>query len=77
MTRKKMEGNEEQRRRKARAARAHRERPSAESATTGASKQRQHVSGGDEPHAAKLEKLREGKQPVIARKTPRPNPHSR
>jgi hypothetical protein len=77
MTRKKMEGDEERRRQKARAARAHGERPSAESATTRASKQRRHVSSDAEPHAAKVEKLREGKQPVIAQKTPRPRPHSR
>lgn len=70
---KKMEGNEEQRRKKAREARERGNAPSEEHATTGASKQRHH-EGDDAGHREKIEKIREGKQDVIRENTPEPRP---
>ncbi|GAA4089346.1 MULTISPECIES: hypothetical protein [Actinomadura] len=63
MVRKKMEGDETQRRKKAREARAAGSSPSAENVTTGASKQ-PHTRPGQEPHrhADRLEDIHRGKQ---------------
>lgn len=73
---KKMEGNEEQKRQKAREARERGNTPSEEHATSGASKQRQHL-GNKEGHKAKVETIRQGKQKVIRENTPEPRPGSR
>lgn len=76
MSGKQMEGNPEQRRKKAREAKERGNKPSEESATTGASKQRKHL-GDDEEHAEKIDTIREGKQKVIRENTPEPRPGSR
>lgn len=70
---KKMEGNEQQKRKKAREAREEGKSPSEAHATTGGSKQRQH-SGKDLGHRENIEKIREGKQEVIGENTPEPRP---
>jgi hypothetical protein len=77
MTRKKMEGNEEQRRQKAREARRHGRTPSEQGATQGASKQRRHLPA-DAEHGAKLRGIRQGKQPDPGQhvSTPEPRPGS-
>ena len=79
MTKKKMEGNEEQRRRKSREARSRGKAPSATRGTQGASRQRRHLPR-DEGHAEKLSSLREGKQPNpgihVAKPEPRPSSRS-
>ncbi len=61
MVRKKMEGDEEQRRAAAREAERAGERPSARSATTGASKQRAHLTASAD-HDEKTESVHRGKQ---------------
>jgi hypothetical protein len=67
MVRKKVEGNEEQRRAAARAARAAGERPSARNVTTGASKQRTHLPDRNSlDHDERMEPLTRGKQRVEA-----------
>jgi hypothetical protein len=71
--RKQTEGNEQQRRRAARDARARGRSASEVAATTGASKQDHHVRRKQD-HAAKLETLREGKQ---QERHPQPRPGSR
>lgn len=76
MSGKKMEGNEQQKRKKAREARERGNTPSEEHATSGASKQRQHL-GNEEGHVRKIEAIREGKQEVIRENTPEPRPGSR
>jgi hypothetical protein len=78
MAGKKMEGNEEQRRQKAREAKQAGQLPSEQGATHGASKQRKHLPH-DEDHVEKLQSIRQGKQPVIGHnvRTPRPRPRSR
>lgn len=78
MAGKKMEGNEEQRRQKARQAKRAGQLPSERAATQGASKQRKHLPH-DEDHVEKLQSIRQGKQPVIGHdvSTPRPRPRSR
>jgi hypothetical protein len=60
--RKQMEGNNLQRRKKAREARARGKLPSALQLTTGASKQREHVER-DEDHDKKVAARRQGKLP--------------
>ena len=70
---KKMEGNEEQKRKKAREAREEGKSPSEKHATTGGSKQRQH-EGEDTGYREKIEKIREGKHEVIRENTPEPRP---
>lgn len=75
MSGKQMEGNEQQRRGKAREARKRGNRASEEGGTLGASKQRQNVDS--DSHAEKLDKIREGKQKVIRENTPEPRPGSR
>ncbi|GAA2608464.1 hypothetical protein SMC26_29015 [Actinomadura fulvescens] len=63
MVRKKVEGNEEQRRAAAREARRAGEAPSARKVTTGASKQKGHLSGGGSPtHEQRLNAIHQGKQ---------------
>jgi hypothetical protein len=73
MSGKKMEGDEEQRRKAARRARERGRQPSAEGKTQGASKQREHLRNKEE-HREKIETIREGKQPIIAENTPEPRP---
>ena len=70
---KQMEGNEEQRRKKAREAREEGKAPSETGATKGASKQRQD-QGDDTGYREKIETIREGKQDVIQQNTPEPRP---
>lgn len=70
---KKMEGNAEQKRQKARDARERGNDPSEEGVTTGASKQRRQL-GTDEEHVEKLDSIRRGKQDVIGENTPEPRP---
>jgi hypothetical protein len=68
------EGNNEQRRTKAREARAAGKRPSESSATLGASKQRKEAKSGAS-HQEKMEQKREGKEARTAKGTsgkPRP-----
>ena len=72
MSGKKMEGNEEQKRQKARAAREDGERPSERGETSGASKQRRNAKG--EEYAETLDSKRRGKQDVIGENTPTPKP---
>jgi len=73
MSGKKMEGNEEQRRKAARRARDRGHEPSAEGKTQGASKQRRHLRD-KEGHREKIDTIREGKQPIIAENTPETRP---
>jgi hypothetical protein len=56
-----MEGDANQRRKKAREARLHGKRPSEVQATTGASKQREHEERSEE-HDEKVARRHEGKQ---------------
>lgn len=70
---KKMEGNEEQKRKKAREAREEGESASEQHATTGGSKQRQH-QGEEAGYREKIENIRQGKQDVIQQNTPEPRP---
>ena len=56
-----MEGNEEQRRQKAREAKRHGRSPSGEGGTMGASKQRRHLAA-DEDHDEKLRNIHRSKQ---------------
>ena len=60
-----MEGNEQAKRKHAREARAQGKAPSEVQATTGASKQREHL-GGKTDHVEKIAKRREGKPDQIA-----------
>jgi hypothetical protein len=78
MAGKKMEGNEQQRRRKAQDAKRTGRLPSEQGATLGASKQPHHLPS-DEEHDEKLQTIREGKQPDPGQhvSTPRPRPSSR
>jgi hypothetical protein len=78
MTRKKMEGNEQQRRKKAREARKRGRAPSQEAATTGASKQRHHLPEHDD-HVEKIDTIGEGKPPMPGMdvSTPETRPRSR
>ncbi len=64
MSGKKMEGNEQAKRKNARQARAQGKAPSEVQATTGASKQREHL-GGNADHVEKITKRREGKPDQI------------
>jgi hypothetical protein len=76
MSGKKMEGNEEQRRQKAREAKRHGSSASEQGASQGASKQRKHLPQ-DEDHVEKLESIRQGKQSVLAQDVSRPEPRPR
>ena len=60
MVRKRVEGNEEQKRGKGREAKARGHQPSEEGVTTGASKQRHEVHGGS--HKERVEARTRGKQ---------------
>jgi hypothetical protein len=73
-----MEGNEEQRRKKAREARRRGRVASGEQATQGASRQRHHLPE-DADHVEKLPMIRAGKQPDpgIHVSIPPPRPRSR
>ncbi|MFC0036792.1 hypothetical protein [Actinomadura rayongensis] len=72
MVRKKMEGNEEQRRKDGRAARAAGSTPSARSATTGSSKQTHSLpEHAPHHHAERLEDVHRGKNPDMS---PKPRP---
>lgn len=73
---KQMEGDNRQRRGKAREARRRGHLASEEAVTTGASKQRHHLPD-DEDHVEKIETIREGKQDVIRENTPEVRPRSR
>ena len=73
MSGKKMERNEQQRRRAAREARKRGNDPSAEGTTMGASKQRRHLPQ-DEDHREKIETIRRGKQPDISENVPDTRP---
>lgn len=78
MSGKKVEGNEDQRRQKAREAKRAGRLPSDRGATQGASRQRKHLRQ-DEDHVEKLQSVRQGKQPVLGHdvSTPQPRPRSR
>jgi hypothetical protein len=73
MAGKQMEGDNRERRKKAKEARDEGRLPSEDAATGGSSKQREHV-GGDVDHREKIETLRKGKQDVIQQNTPEPKP---
>jgi hypothetical protein len=73
MSGKQMEGDNRERRKKAKEARDEGKLPSEEAATAGSSKQREHVSD-DVDHREKIETIRKGKQDVIAQNTPEPKP---
>jgi hypothetical protein len=70
---KQMEGGNRERRKKAKEARDEGKLPSEEAATTGSSKQREHV-GGEVEHREKIETIRKGKPDVIQQNTPEPKP---
>ena len=71
---KQMEGSEEQKRQRAREARERGEKPSEAHATTGSSKQREHMDSSDDDHRERLENVRAGKPDVIDENTPEPRP---
>jgi hypothetical protein len=71
--RKRNEGNEEQRQKASRRARAAGKSPSAEGLSIGSSKQELHVKGS-RGHTEKLEARDKGRQPSSARNT-KPKPH--
>jgi hypothetical protein len=73
---KQMEGNNQQRRAKAKRARDEGKKPSEIGATTGASKQRNEADAGMS-HQERLDLKREGKQEVIRENTPEARPGSR
>lgn len=70
---KKMEGSEEQKRKKAREAKEEGMAPSEAGATSGSSKQREKL-GNNEDHKTKIENIRKGKQDIISENTPEPKP---
>ncbi|HSH46369.1 MAG TPA: hypothetical protein VK966_11050, partial [Longimicrobiales bacterium] len=70
---KQMEGDNRQRRKKAREARERGNTPGEENVTTGASKQRERMKH-DAGHREKIESIRQGKQEVISQNTPEPRP---
>jgi hypothetical protein len=69
---KQMEGDNRQRRKKAREAREEGQRPSETGGSLGASKQRTNVQ--DAEHREKIETIRQGKHKVIRENTPEPKP---
>ena len=73
---KQMEGDNRERRRKAREVRDEGRQPSEAGATTGASQQRHHLER-DEDHEQKIETIRKGKRDVIQQVTPEVRPRSR
>jgi hypothetical protein len=72
MSGKQMEGDNRQRRRKAKEARDEGNQPADEGATLGASKQRRNVDDTD--HRSRIEQIRKGKQRVIRENTPESRP---
>ena len=70
---KQMEGDNKERRKKAKQARDRGESPSEANATTGSSKQREQVER-KEGHADRVENIRKGKHDVIEQNTPEPRP---
>lgn len=70
---KQMEGDNRERRKKAKEARDEGKSPSAEHVTTGGSKQQEHI-GNEGEHKEKVENIREGKHDVIRENTPEPRP---
>jgi hypothetical protein len=70
---KQMEGDNRERRKKAKEARDAGKLPSDEGATAGSSKQREHI-GEDMDHRDKIESLRKGKPDIIQQNTPEPKP---
>ncbi len=78
MSGKKMEGNEQQRRARARKARKRGRAPSEAGGTQGASKQRHHLPR-DGDHVEKVETVREGKHEMISQAVGNPEvrPRSR
>lgn len=73
MSGKQMEGDNKQRRKKAKEARDEGKAPSETGATTGASKQRKHL-GEKADHREKVDTIRQGKQDVIRENTPEVRP---
>jgi hypothetical protein len=72
--RKQMEGDNAERRAKAREARERGKSPSAERVTTGSSKQRKHLDHGED-HVTKVTTARATKQPLAeGKREPRPHP---
>ena len=72
--RKQSEGDNRQRRAAAKRARVDGRSPSAAGATTGSSKQRSHVAGGD--HDDRTRNLRDGKLPSVGHRAPNAKPGS-
>lgn len=73
MAGKQMEGDNKERRKKAKEARDRGNSPSEENVTTGGSQQHKHL-GKDADHREKIETIRQGKQDVIQQNTPEPRP---
>ena len=71
----KPEGNEQQKRAAARAAKEEGKRPSEMGATTGASSQRKHKTG-KASHAERFETRNEGKTGQAGEGEPKPKPHN-
>lgn len=70
---KQMEGDNKERRKKAKEARDRGQSASEENVTTGASKQRKNMPD-DTDHREKIETIRKGKHDVIRENTPEPRP---
>ena len=70
---KQMEGDNRERRKKAKEARERGNDPSEENVTSGASKQREHLDDNAD-HREKVENIRKGKHDVIGENTPEPRP---
>jgi hypothetical protein len=70
---KQMEGDNRERREKAKEARNEGKDPSAEHVTSGSSNQREHI-GNEGEHGEKVDNIREGKHDVIRENTPEPRP---
>lgn len=76
MVRKQMEGDNEERRNRAREARREGKAPSEVGRTLGASKQRTEAKG-NMTHQEKIDLKREGKQDIIRQNTPEARPGNR
>ena len=76
MSGKQMEGDNRERRQKAREARESGDSPSAEQVTEGSSHQR-HYLPRKADHEEKVDTIRKGKQPVLSENTPKVRPRSR
>jgi hypothetical protein len=73
---KQMEGDNRERRKRAKEARDHGKKPSEVGATLGASKQRA-VADDDASHQERIDQIREGKQNVLTENTPETKPGAR